>query len=255
MPSLLGVVNPVLPSLLGTVGLVLHQNMHIGIIMDGNGRWARQRGLPRIFGHKAGAEVIDRIVAACPDLGVRHLTIYAFSTENWQRPRQEVKFLMQLFSEKIRNKTSQMKKDGVRIRFLGERSAFPPEMQALMEKSEAETASGRKVNLSVCLNYGSRNEIIRAVRLVCRDVQSGKLALPDLTEDNFAEYLDTGRLPCLDLVIRTSGEQRLSNFLLYQAAYAEFYFTKTLWPDFQVEEFRQALEDFRKRNRRFGKAS
>jgi len=244
----------VLPGLPGVL-IVEIGKMHIGIIMDGNGRWAKKRGLPRIFGHKAGADRIDELVAVCPESGVKYLTLYAFSTENWNRPRQEVKFLIQLFADKIRGKTEQMKKDGVRIRFLGDRSAFPPDLQVLMEASESATSACRKINLSLCLNYGSRNEIIRAVRLVCRDAQSGKLALPELTEDEFAGYLDTGSLPYPDLIIRTSGEQRLSNFLLYQAAYAELYFSETLWPDFKAAEFQRAIEDFRQRHRRFGKTA
>lgn len=227
--------------------------MHVAIIMDGNGRWAKKRGLPRIFGHKAGADRIDEIVRACPSLGVKSLTLFAFSTENWQRPRQEVKFLMELMAEKIKAKILQMQKEGVRIRFLGDRTVFSKKMQNLMTKSEAETAKGQKVNLSLCLNYGSQNEIVRAVRNICQDVYEGKLQITKITEDLFARYLDTRELPPPDLLIRTSGEQRISNFLLYQSAYAEFYFTQTFWPDFNAEEFARAMEDFKQRQRRFGK--
>ncbi|MFH0797681.1 MAG: isoprenyl transferase [Candidatus Omnitrophota bacterium] len=227
--------------------------MHVAIIMDGNGRWAKKRGLPRIFGHKAGADRIDEIVRACPDLGVKSLTLFAFSTENWKRPRPEVKFLMELMAEKIKSKIPQMQREGVRIRFLGDRSVFSKKMQNLMTESEAETAKGQKVNLSLGLNYGSQNEIVRAVRNVCQDVHEGKLQMSEITEDLFARYLDTREQPPPDLIIRTSGEQRISNFLLYQSAYAEFYFTQTFWPDFNAEEFAKTLEDFKQRQRRFGK--
>ena len=227
--------------------------MHVAVIMDGNGRWAKKRGLPRIFGHRAGADRIDEIVRACPSLGVKSLTLFAFSTENWQRPRQEVKFLMELLTEKIKSKTPQMQREGVRLRFLGDRTVFSKKMQNLMTESEAETAKGQKVNLSLCLNYGSQNEIVRAVRNICQDVYEGKLQIAEITEDLFASYLDTRQLPPPDLIIRTSGEQRISNFLLYQSAYAECYFTQTLWPDFNAEEFAGAVEDFKQRQRRFGK--
>ena len=226
--------------------------MHIGIIMDGNGRWARKRGRPRIFGHKAGADRIDEIVRACPDLGVKYLSLYAFSTENWNRPKNEVSFLIKLFAKKIKNKTDEMKKEGVRVLFLGDRTAFPKTLRNLMAYCESETASCRKINVALCLNYGSRDEILRAVRRISEEVRDGKLEPSRINENLFSQYLDTRDLPPPDLIIRTSGELRLSNFLLFQSAYAELYFTQTLWPDFSVQEFTSALADFKKRKRRFG---
>ena len=226
--------------------------MHIGIIMDGNGRWARKRGRPRIFGHKAGADRIDEIVRVCPDLGVKYLSLYAFSTENWRRPENEVNFLIKLFAKKIKNKTDEMKKEGVRVRFLGDRTAFPKTLRNLMAYCESETASCRKINVALCLNYGSRDEILRAVRRISEEVRAGKLEPPRITEDLFNQYLDTRDLPPPDLIIRTSGELRLSNFLLFQSAYAELCFTQTLWPDFSVREFTSVLAAFKERKRRFG---
>ncbi|MCX5641858.1 MAG: polyprenyl diphosphate synthase [Candidatus Omnitrophica bacterium] len=226
--------------------------IHVGIIMDGNGRWAKKHGRPRIFGHKAGADRIDEIVRVCPDIGVKYLSLYAFSTENWNRPGKEVNFLVKLFAEKIKNKTAGMKKEGVRILFLGERTAFPKTLQNLMAHCESETASCRKVNVMLCLNYGSRDEIVRATRKISEDVLAGKLKPSQITEDLFSRYLDTRELPPPDLIIRTSGELRLSNFLLFQAAYAELHFTQTLWPDFSVPEFTSALAAFKERKRRFG---
>lgn len=220
--------------------------------MDGNGRWAKKRGRPRIFGHKTGADRIDEIVRACPDLGVKYLSLYAFSTENWNRPGKEVGFLIKLFAEKIKKKTAGMKKEGVRVLFLGDRTAFPENLQSLMAYCESETASGRKVNVALCLNYGSRDEIVRAARRISEEVQAGKLKPSLITENLFSQYLDTRELPPPDLIIRTSGELRLSNFFLFQSAYAELYFTQTLWPDFSTGEFASALAELKKRKRRFG---
>ncbi len=220
--------------------------------MDGNGRWAKKHGRPRIFGHKTGADRIDEIVRVCPDLGVKYLSLYAFSTENWNRPEKEVSFLIKLFAEKIKNKTAGMKKEGVRVLFLGDRTAFPKTLQNLMVHCESETASCRKVNVALCLNYGSRDEIVRATRRISEEVQAGRLEPSRITEELFTRYLDTRDLPPPDLIIRTSGELRLSNFLLFQSAYAELYFTPTLWPDFSTTEFASALAELKKRKRRFG---
>ena len=220
--------------------------------MDGNGRWAKKHGRPRIFGHKVGADRIDEIVRACPDLDVKYLSLYAFSTENWNRPEREVGFLIKLFAEKIKNKTAGMKKEGVRVLFLGDRTTFPETLQNLMAHCESETASGQKVNVALCLNYGSRDEIVRATQKISGEVLAGKLELSQITEDLFSRYLDTRELPPPDLIIRTSGELRLSNFLLFQAAYAELHFTQTLWPDFSVQEFTSTLAAFKERKRRFG---
>ena len=226
--------------------------MHVGIIMDGNGRWAKKHGRPRIFGHKIGADRIDEIVRVCSILGVKYLSLYAFSTENWNRPGKEVSFLIKLFAEKIKNKTAGMKKEGVRVLFLGDRTAFPETLQNLMSHCESETASGQKVNVALCLNYGSRDEIVRAARKISGEVLAGKLKPFQITEDLFNRYLDTRELPPPDLIIRTSGELRLSNFLLFQSAYAELHFTQTLWPDFNVQEFTSVLTAFKERKRRFG---
>jgi len=220
--------------------------------MDGNGRWAKKHGRPRIFGHKAGADRIDEIVRACSNLSVKYLSLYAFSTENWNRSKKEVGFLIKLFAEKIKNKTAGMKKEGVRVRFLGDRTAFPNTLQNLMAHCESETSSCRKVNVALCLNYGSRDEIIRAIRKISGEVLAGKLEPSQITEDLFSRYLDTRELPPPDLIIRTSGELRLSNFLLFQSAYAELHFTQTLWPDFSVPEFTSVLASFKERKRRFG---
>jgi len=226
--------------------------MHVAIIMDGNGRWATRRGKPRIYGHQVGSENVDRIIRACPELGVDYLSLFAFSTENWTRPREEVRFLLNLFMRKITEKTPEMKKNGVRVRFLGDRSAFPQRMQDLMAYAEEETASCKKINLFLCLNYGSRDEIVRAVRAIGEEIQKGNISPSELTEEVFANYLDTRGIPPPDLVIRTGGEKRLSNFLLFQSAYAELYFTRVLWPDFSAVELRKALSEFKRRKRRFG---
>ncbi|OPZ89131.1 MAG: Ditrans,polycis-undecaprenyl-diphosphate synthase ((2E,6E)-farnesyl-diphosphate specific) [candidate division TA06 bacterium ADurb.Bin417] len=204
------------------------------------------------MGHRRGAERLDEVVEACESLGVKYLTIFAFSTENWRRPKPEVSFLLSLLVDQLRRKIEKMKARGVRIRFLGDRAAFNPEIRSVLEESENRTRRNRKVNLSVCLNYGGQDEILRAVRAACADAREGRLNPSELDQDRFSGYLDTRDLPPVDLVIRTSGEQRLSNFLLYQSAYAEFYFTPCLWPDFGLEEFKKALAEFASRQRRFG---
>lgn len=227
--------------------------MHIGIIMDGNGRWARRRRLPRFFGHRAGAERIEEMVRACGDHPeIRQLTLYTFSTENWQRPTKEVDYIFNLLVEKIRSNTPDLLARGIRVRFLGDRTTLPGPVRELMAENERATAGGTSLDLSFCINYGARDEIVRACRAAAADIAAGRLAPGALTPETFAGYLDTAGLSPVDLVIRTSGEQRLSNFLLFQAAYAEFYFTPVLWPDFSARELARALEEFGRRRRRFG---
>jgi undecaprenyl diphosphate synthase len=225
-------------------------DMHVGVIMDGNGRWATQRGRPRLFGHKAGAERIREIVEACPDLGVRHLTIFAFSTENWKRSTEEVSGLMSIFRRYIQSEAAVLQKNGAKVRFIGDRAQLDKRLFDLIEFLEESTAHNTRVNVTVALNYGSRNEILRAATKIANQIATG--ALKDPSEDDFDAALDTSGLPDLDLIIRTSGEARLSNFLLWQAAYAEIEFTKTLWPDFTRDEFSEIVERFFHRERRFG---
>lgn len=221
---------------------------HIAIIMDGNGRWATRRGLPRAAGHRAGVENIRRIVQACPDLGIKHLTIYAFSTENWNRPGPEVTILMSLFSEFIDRETRNLHAEGVRIRHLGTVDGLSPTLQRKVRQALELTQHNTTMTLAVALNYGGRADIVHAVReLVAQGVT------PDaITEEQISEHLYTSGMPDPDLIIRTAGEFRLSNFLLWQAAYAEYYSAPVFWPDFGPEELRQAIAAYGQRERRFG---
>jgi undecaprenyl diphosphate synthase len=228
---------------------------HLAIIMDGNGRWATNRGWPRLVGHRRGAERVRDIVKAAPDLGIRWLTLYAFSTENWKRSTEEVLGLMAIFARYIEREADRLSKAGVRLRFIGERGRLDPKLQRLMAGIEARTAGGDRLNLTVAVNYGGRDEILRATRRIAADVAAGILDPQHLTEGAFAARLDTGGLPDPDLVIRTSGETRTSNFLPWQAAYAEYEFTGTLWPDFTAEELAGIIARFANRDRRFGGAA
>jgi undecaprenyl diphosphate synthase len=225
---------------------------HVAIIMDGNGRWATNRGWPRLVGHRKGAERVKEIVASAPGFGVKYLTIYAFSTENWKRSTEEVLGLMAIFSRYIQREADRMAREGVRMRFIGDRSRLDPKLQRLMAGIEARTAGLDRLNLTVAINYGGRDEIMRAVRDLSREVSEGRLDPCDITEAGLSARLDTGGLPDPDLVIRTSGETRTSNFLPWQSAYAEYEFTQTLWPDFSPEEFGAILARFGQRERRFG---
>jgi undecaprenyl diphosphate synthase len=225
---------------------------HVAIIMDGNGRWATNRGWPRLVGHRKGAERVKQIVSAAPDLGIRWLTIYAFSTENWKRSTEEVLGLMAIFSRYIQREADRMATEGVRMRFIGDRTKLDPKLQRLMAGIEARTAGLSRINLTVAINYGGRDEILRAVRGLAHEVSEGRLNPGDVTEAAIASRLDTGGLPDPDLVIRTSGETRTSNFLPWQSAYAEYEFTPTLWPDFTPEELASILARFDNRERRFG---
>ena len=224
---------------------------HIGIIMDGNGRWAELRGLPRIEGHRRGAERAREVIDVSIELGIQCLTLYAFSTENWQRPQEEVSMLMRILEIYLRNEFETLKRKNVAFHTIGETWRLPQNIQALIRETELNTAANTGLRLVAALSYSGRNEILRAIQ---RAVNSGKNAA-ELQEQDFDAFLDTAGLPHPDLIIRTSGERRLSNFLLWQAAYAELYFSETLWPDFDRDELMLAIQDFQGRERRFGRVS
>ena len=225
---------------------------HVAIIMDGNGRWARARGLPRIAGHKQGAEAVRSTVRACSDLGIAYLTIYAFSSENWKRPATEVDDLMGLLRLYIRRELVSLRDEGVRIQFIGDRSRLDIEINRLISESEENTKDNRGLIFTVALNYGGRQEILEAARVFAQNVHDGKLNPEDMNEQLFESYLQSNDMPDPDLLIRTSGEQRLSNFLLWQSAYSELLFTSTLWPDFKREHLEQAVYEYQRRERRYG---
>ncbi len=225
---------------------------HVAIIMDGNGRWATQRGRPRLFGHHAGAKRVREIVEACPGFGVEYLTIFAFSTENWKRTQVEVAGLMTLFRRYITKETRALREKGVRVRFIGARTRLDKKLVKLMQDLEEATAHNTLVNLTIALNYGGRDEVARATKRLAQDVAAGRLDPEKVDEETLPRYLDTYVLPDPDLVIRTSGEARISNFLLWQSAYAEYEFIDTLWPDFTKQEFGCLCTAFGGRDRRFG---
>lgn len=226
---------------------------HIAIIMDGNGRWAKQRHLPRVLGHRQGVETLKRVVRDCKDLGIAALTVYAFSTENWQRPAEEVQFLMQLFEQVIWQELEHLNEQGVRLSFIGDLTALSPTLRSTLDYARCKTAANTAVRLNVALNYGGRQEILRACQKLSQAVQQGQLDPHHITEDLLAQHLDAANIPDPDLLIRTSGEMRLSNFLLWQLAYTEIYCTSVLWPDFSRETFYEALRTYQTRDRRFGK--
>ncbi len=228
------------------------ENLHVAVIMDGNGRWAANRGWPRLVGHRKGVERVRQLVEACPDLGIRYLTLYAFSTENWKRSTEEVLGLMSLLSRFIKAEAKRLKKEGVRLRFIGDRTRLEPKLQRLMGWIEAQTASNARLFLTVAVNYGGRDEITRAMRQVAQRVSRGEIAPEAVTDAVVTEHLDTAFLPDPDLVVRSSGETRVSNFLLWQAAYSEYIFTPVLWPDFTPETMRGIIGAFLQRERRFG---
>lgn len=232
--------------------VALRNALHVAIIMDGNGRWAQNRGWPRLVGHRKGAERVRDLVRVCPNIGIRYLTLYAFSTENWNRTTEEVLGLMGLFARYIRREAGRMQKEGVRLRVIGDRSQLDAKLKGLCDRIERETAHNERVFLTVAINYGGRDDIRRATQAVSRAVQSGQLAPEDITDATIAAHLDTCDLPDPDLVVRTSGETRVSNFLLWQAAYAEYVFTPVLWPDFTPHMMETILEQFSQRERRFG---
>ncbi|AFZ31210.1 isoprenyl transferase [Gloeocapsa sp. BRSZ] len=226
---------------------------HVAVIMDGNGRWAKHRGLPRIMGHKRGVDVLKDLLRCCRDWGVAALTAYAFSTENWGRPLEEVDFLMTLFERVLRKELREMIEEDVRIQFVGNLSALPRSLQAEIARAVAETQHNRGIQFTVATNYGGRQEILDACRAIAHQVQQGLLQPDDIDEALFERHLYTAGIGDPDLLIRTSGEMRISNFLLWQMAYAEIYITETLWPDFDRAEFHRALCSYQQRDRRFGK--
>ncbi|MBE9638019.1 isoprenyl transferase [Salipiger mangrovisoli] len=225
---------------------------HVAIIMDGNGRWATQRGRPRLFGHHAGAKRVREIVEACPDAGVKYLTIFAFSTENWKRTQTEVAGLMSLFRRYIQKEARALFAENVRVRFIGDRVKLDRKLITLMDELEVMTSGCTGVNLTIAINYGGRDEVARATQRLAQDVAAGKLSPEDVNEETLPKYLDTCVLPDPDLVIRTSGEARISNFLLWQSAYAEYEFVDTLWPDFSAAEFSSLIGSYGLRERRYG---
>ncbi len=225
---------------------------HVAIIMDGNGRWARRRGLPRAAGHRAGAEAVRGAVRAAAELGIEALTLYAFSSENWKRPPEEVRDLMGLLRLYLRREMRALHQQNVRIRFIGEHESLGADIRALMDEAGRLTAANTGLNLVLAINYGARREIVAAARKLAEAVRQGALSPEEITEERFAAALSLPDLPDPDLVIRTSGEQRLSNFLLWQAAYAELLFLDILWPDFTEDSFRAAVAEYARRERRFG---
>ena len=228
---------------------------HIAIIMDGNGRWAKQRGLPRTAGHSAGAEAFRRIANYCRTLGVRYLTVYAFSTENWKRSQEEVSGIMRLLGAYLKEALADMEKNHVRFRFFGDPSRLSPELQKLCLEAQSRSSEFQdEVQVNFCLNYGGRDEIVRAVRAFASDVAEGKRSARELTEEMFSEYLDSAGVPDPELVIRPSGELRTSNFLPWQTVYAEFVYMNVLWPDFSPAHLDEAIAEYHRRNRRFGGA-
>jgi len=225
---------------------------HIAIIMDGNGRWARKRGLPRIAGHRAGMKTVKEITRTASDLGVKILTLYAFSTENWKRPKDEVEYLMRLPQEYLLTELEELIQQNVQVRMLGNQDQLPNYTLEAVKQAQVKTQGNTGLILNFALNYGSRDEMLHAIQNIACDVGSGKLSSEEITEDVFNHYLYTAGLPDPDLLIRTSGEIRLSNFMLWQLAYAEMFFSEVLWPDFSKEEFLQAIYEYQHRNRRYG---
>jgi undecaprenyl diphosphate synthase len=226
---------------------------HVAVIMDGNGRWAKRRGLPRIMGHRQGVDVLKKLLRRCQNWGIEALTAYAFSTENWGRPLEEVEFLMTLFERVLRQELREMMQEDVRIQFVGNLHALPESLQAEIERAVTATQNNQGIRFNVATNYGGRQEIVQACRAIADRVQQGQLQPGEVDEALFERHLYTSGTCDPDLLIRTSGEMRLSNFLLWQMAYAEIYVTETLWPDFNQEEFHRALVDYQQRERRFGK--
>ncbi len=225
---------------------------HVAIIMDGNGRWAKKRGFPRIMGHRAGIQSVRAVVEIARELGVEVVTLYAFSVENWKRSTQEVSTLMRLLNEFLRRELSTLLKNEIRLGVLGQIDRLPKQVQTHLAQVMEKTRGNRKMLLNLALNYGGRAEILQAVKQVAQAVKADKMQLGDLTEKNFSQFLYTNGLPDPDLLIRTSGEQRISNFLLWQISYAELYLTPRLWPDFRKVDFLQAILEYQNRDRRFG---
>ena len=225
---------------------------HIGVIMDGNGRWAKKRGLPRSAGHSKGADTLKKIVTECNKIGIKYITVYAFSTENWNRPKDEVDTLMKLLRNYMKTCLQTAKKNRMCVRVLGEKSRLDEDIRRRIEELETATKDNDGLHFQIAINYGGRDEIVRAVRKLAQRVESGELSAGEITEELVEESLDTAGIPAPDLLIRTCNEQRISNFLLWQLAYTELYFTPVAWPDFTKEELRKAVEAYNHRDRRFG---
>ena len=223
---------------------------HIAVIMDGNGRWARRRGLPRVAGHRVGAERFREIATHCKEIGIEYFTVYAFSTENWKRPTEEVSAIMNLLEKYLHEAIAKMERDQIRMKFFGDTSILSNKLQTLIRETEEISARTEGMQVNICLNYGARDEILRAAQKYARDFAAGHC--DDLTEFDFSQYLFSAGICDPDIVIRPGGERRLSNFLLWQVAYSEFYFTDLLWPEFTTQELDRAIEDFQSRDRRYG---
>ena len=236
--------------------MALDSNMvipaHVALILDGNGRWAKKRGLPRTFGHKEGCITVEKTVETAARMGIKYLTVYGFSTENWNRPDSEVAALMKLLESYLKNCIRTANKNNMRVRVIGELSRLSESFQKKIQELEEVSAANTGLNLTIAINYGSRDEMLRAMKHMFTDIKNGRIAEEEINEKIFSGYLDTRELPDPDLLIRTSGEQRLSNYLLWQLAYSEFYFTDVPWPDFHKKELELAVEAYNKRDRRFG---
>lgn len=226
--------------------------IHVGIIMDGNGRWAKKRGLPRKAGHSEGAKTFRKITRYCSEVGIKYLTVYAFSTENWKRPQDEVNSLMKLFKSYLEEALSDFKDDDIVVKFIGDKSHFTEDLQKLMTENEESSKNRSGMVLNIAMNYGSRDEIVRAVKNICSDVKSGKISDAEIDENLISSYLYTSGQPDPDLIIRPSGEYRISNFMLWQSAYTEFVIMNKLWPDFQKSDLDEALRIYSHRSRRYG---
>ncbi len=232
----------------------LPQNLpvHIGIIMDGNGRWAKKRALPRSMGHSAGAQTFRKITRYCSDIGIKYLTVYAFSTENWRRPQEEVDALMKLFEEYLNEALNDFKDDTIVVKFLGDRTVFSPKLQALINENEEESKDREGMVLNIAMNYGGRDELVTATKKIAEKVANGELSVDDINTQLISDSIYTAGQPDPDLIIRPSGEFRISNFLLWQSAYAEYYISDKLWPDFSTDDLDKAIAEFSTRNRRYG---
>ena len=233
-------------------GVMCQVPSHVAIILDGNGRWAKKHFMPRNMGHRQGAKVVEQICEDAWDLGIKYLTVYAFSTENWKRPDKEVNALMKLLRRYLIDCIERTSKNNMRVRIIGEKSRLAEDIRSAIDELEEVSSKNTGLNFTIALNYGSRDEMVRAMRRIGADVKSGALKEEEITEELFSSYLDTRDIPDPDLMIRTSGEQRLSNWMLWQQAYSEFYFTDVLWPDFNKKELEKAIEFFNSRDRRFG---
>ena len=230
----------------------LNVPQHVAIILDGNGRWAKKKHLPRNMGHVQGSKTVERIIEDAYDLGIKYLTVYAFSTENWKRPKDEVDALMKLLRDYLKKCIKRANKNNMKVRVIGDVSGLSQDLQDKIRQLEEASKDNTGINFTIALNYGSRDEMVRAMKHMAEDIQSGRIQKEDITEASFQNYLDTRDLPDPDLMIRTSGEERLSNFMLWQLAYTEFYFTDVLWPDFNKKELKKAIEYYNGRDRRFG---